>query len=165
MTITIHLTVNGVRRQATIEPYKTLLEVLRDDLGLTGVKDACGLEGECGACTVVLDGRLVNSCLVLAGQADGGRVLTVEGLSSNGAEHPIQRAFVQAGAVQCGYCTPGAILSAWDLLNHTPDPNGEQIREALSGNLCRCTGYTKMIQAVRQAAWEMRHEPRDHHHR
>ncbi len=157
-TISISLTVNGVQRQVAADPNSTLLDLLRDKLGLSGVKDACGQEGECGACTVILDGRLVNSCLVLAGQVDGRQVITIEGLSPNGDAHPIQRSFVEAGAIQCGYCTPGAILSAWDLLERTLDPSDEQIREALSGNLCRCTGYSKMIQAVHQAAQELRHD-------
>jgi carbon-monoxide dehydrogenase small subunit len=148
--IRITLTVNGELRRVETEPNKTLLYLLRDDLGVHGVKDACGQEGECGACTVLLDGRPVNSCLVLAGQADGRQVVTVEGLAHDGRPHPVQRAFVEAGAVQCGFCTPGAVLSAGYLLQHEPHPTDEQIRDALSGNLCRCTGYTKMVAAVRR---------------
>jgi len=155
--VSITLIVNGVLHRVETEPNKTLLYLLRDDLGIHGVKDACGQEGECGACTVLLDGRPVNSCLVLAGQANGHQVVTVEGLARDGKLHPIQRAFVEAGAVQCGFCTPGAVLSASYLLQRTLHPTDEQIREALSGNLCRCTGYTKMVAAVRRAAEEMSH--------
>lgn len=154
--ITITLTVNERKHTITTEPNKTLLYVLREDLGLTGAKDACGGEGECGACTVLFDGEAVNACLVLAGQADGHRVTTIEGLSPNGdLLHPLQRAFVEAGAVQCGFCTPGAVMASAALLERSPQPTDDEIREALSGNLCRCTGYTKMIKAVRQAAEEM----------
>ncbi len=152
--ITITLTVNGQDRTITTEPNKTLLYVLREDLGLFGAKDACGGEGECGACTVILDGEPVNSCLVLAGQAAGRTVETIEGLAHDGELHPLQRAFVEAGAVQCGFCTPGAIMSAKALLDRDPTPTDEAIREALSGNLCRCTGYTKLIDAVHRAAAE-----------
>lgn len=153
----ITLTVNGQVHRLETQPNKTLLRLLREELGLTAVKDACGGEGECGACTVLMDGKPVNSCLVLAGQADGHEIRTVEGLAEDGRLHPLQRAFVEAGAVQCGYCTPGAILSALYLLEHHPRPSEEQIREALVGNLCRCTGYAKMIAAVQQAAEEMAH--------
>ena len=155
--ITVTLTVNGETRTITTLPNKTLLYALREDLGLTGVKDACGGEGECGACTVLLDGEAVNACLVLVGQADGRSVVTIEGLAQDGQLHPLQRAFVEAGAVQCGFCTPGAILAAKALLDRDPQPSDEAIREALSGNLCRCTGYSKMIAAVRRAAEEMSH--------
>jgi carbon-monoxide dehydrogenase small subunit len=149
--ITITLTVNGHEHTVTTEPNKTLLYLLRDDLGLHGAKDACGGEGECGACTVILDGEAVNACLVLAGQADGGEVLTIEGLMVDDTPHPLQTAFVEAGAVQCGFCTPGAILASKALLDRVPDPTDDEIREALSGNLCRCTGYVKLIAAVRKA--------------
>ncbi|HOA25686.1 MAG TPA: (2Fe-2S)-binding protein [Aggregatilineales bacterium] len=155
--ITITLTVNGHRRTVTTEPNKTLLYLLRDDLGLHGAKDACGGEGECGACTVLMDGQPVNSCLVLAGQADGHDIVTIEGLAENGHLHPLQRSFVEAGAVQCGFCTPGAILAAKALLDRSPSPTDEEIREALSGNLCRCTGYVKMIKAIHLAAEELSH--------
>lgn len=153
--ITITLTVNGQRHTLTTEPNKTLLYLLREDLGLTGAKDACGGEGECGACTVLFDGEAVNACLVLAGQADGRRITTIEGLSPDGDLHPLQQAFVELGAVQCGFCTPGAIMASVALLERSPLPTDDQIREALSGNLCRCTGYTKMIKAVRHAAEEI----------
>lgn len=155
--ITITLMVNGREHTVTTEPNKTLLVLLRDDLGLHGAKDACGGEGECGACTVILDGAAVNACLVLAGQADGCEILTIEGLMVDGTPHPLQTAFVEAGAVQCGFCTPGAILASKALLDRVPDPTDDEIREALSGNLCRCTGYAKMIAAVRQAAEVLSH--------
>jgi len=156
-TITVTLTINGEQRQVETAANQTLLYLLRDDLGLTGTKDGCR-EGECGACTVVLDGEPVNSCLVLAGQVDGHEVLTVEGLAHNGQLHAVQRAFVEAGAVQCGFCTPGVIMAAVALLSRNPKPSEYQIREALVGNLCRCTGYTKILDAVWLAAEEMRDE-------
>ena len=155
--ITVTLIVNGQPHTIRTEPNKTLLYALRDDLGLHGAKDACGGEGECGACTVIMDGEPVNSCLVLVGQAEGRQIETIEGLAADGQLHPLQRAFVEAGAVQCGFCTPGAILAAKALLDRVPDPTDGQIREALSGNLCRCTGYIRMIAAVRRAAEEMSH--------
>lgn len=155
--IRVAFEVNG--RQATVNslPNRTLLDVLRDDLGLTGAKDACGGEGECGACTVIMDGRSVNSCMVLIGQVHGSVVETIEGIAKNGELHLLQRSFVEAGAVQCGYCTPGAIMAAKAFLQENPQPSDEQIREGLSGNLCRCTGYAKMIEAVHRAAEEMSH--------
>jgi aerobic carbon-monoxide dehydrogenase small subunit len=156
--IRVTLTVNGKPRTITTEPNKTLLYALRDDLRLTGAKDACGGEGECGACTVILDGEAVNACLVLVGQAEGRSVETIEGLVHNGQLHPLQRAFVETGAVQCGFCTPGAIMAAKALLDRVPAPTDDDIREALSGTLCRCTGYSKMIVAVRRAAEEMSHD-------
>jgi carbon-monoxide dehydrogenase small subunit len=155
--IAVRLTVNGRSVQVDAAPDETLLTLLREDLGLTGTKDGCG-EGECGACTVLLDGEAVNACLVLAAQVDGHEVLTIEGLAAGGELHPIQRAFIEAGAVQCGFCTPGAIMSAVALLARYPDPDEREIRQALSGNLCRCTGYAKMVQAVRRAAREMAHD-------
>jgi aerobic-type carbon monoxide dehydrogenase small subunit (CoxS/CutS family) len=155
--VSVTLTVNGEAHTVTVEPNKTLLYLLREDLGLSGVKDACGGEGECGACTVIMDGEPVNACLVLAGQAAGRRIETIEGLVRDGQLHPIQQAFVDVGAVQCGFCTPGAVMSAKALLDRDPQPSDEAIREALSGNLCRCTGYTKMIAAVRRAARELGH--------
>jgi carbon-monoxide dehydrogenase small subunit len=125
--------------------------VLRERLGYPGSKNACE-QGECGSCSVLLDGKLVCACLVLAAQADGHDVVTVEGLAENGRLHRVQDAFVATGAVQCGFCTPGLVVAAADLLEHTPDPTDDQIREALSGNLCRCTGYAKIFDAVRMAA-------------
>lgn len=150
--LNISMTVNGEKVSLQCSPNQTLLDVLRDELGLTGAKDACGGEGECGACTVIMDGKAVNSCMVFIGQADGANIETIEGLSSHGELHPLQRAFVEAGAIQCGFCTPGAIMSAKALLDSTPHPSEEEIKEALSGNLCRCTGYKKMIEAVDLAA-------------
>lgn len=155
--ISITLTVNGSEQTVSVLPNKTLLGVLREDLGLTGAKDACGGEGECGACTVIMNGEAVNACLVLAGQAAGSVIDTIEGLLPNGEPHPLQRAFVELGAVQCGFCIPGAVMSAKALLDRDPQPSDTAIQEALSGNLCRCTGYTKMIDAVRQAARELEH--------
>jgi aerobic-type carbon monoxide dehydrogenase small subunit (CoxS/CutS family) len=156
--IQIRITVNDRPVQLSSPASRTLLEVLRDDLGLTGAKDACGGEGECGACTVLMDGVPVNSCLVLIGQANGRKIITIEGLSRRDEPHPLQKAFIETGAVQCGFCTPGAILAAKALLDREPDPDDETIREALSGNLCRCTGYAKMLTAVHLAAMEMSHE-------
>jgi carbon-monoxide dehydrogenase small subunit len=147
----INITVNGQPRQLLVEPRWSLLETLRDQLGLTGAKEGCGT-GDCGACTVLLDGRPITSCLMLAPQADGCAIVTVEGLADGGALHPVQRAFVDAGAVQCGFCTPGMmVMSAW-LLRQKPAPSLDDIREALAGNLCRCTGYTKIYEAVAKAA-------------
>ena len=156
-TITVQFTLNKKKIKVKVPPVLTLLEFLRDEMGLTGAKDSCGGEGECGACTVILDGEAVNSCLVLIGQVEGHDVTTIEGLSTNGLLHPIQSAFIAVGAVQCGFCTPGAVLAAKALLDIIPDPTDVQIREALSGNLCRCTGYTKMVEAVHIAAQELNH--------
>ena len=147
--------VNGRAVSITdVRPAESLLEMLRDRLALTGAKNACE-QGECGSCSVYLDGVLVCSCLVLAGQAEGASITTVEGLASDGELDPVQRAFVRCGAVQCGFCTPGLVLAAHDLLCKTPDPDDDEIREALAGNLCRCTGYQKIIDAVRSAAREV----------
>lgn len=156
-SIRVSFEVNG--KQVTVDslPNRTLLEVLREDMGLTGVKDACGGEGECGACTVIMDGKSVNSCMVFIGQVEGRAIETIEGIAKDVELHPLQRAFVEVGAVQCGYCTPGAIMAAKALLQENRHPSDEQIREGLSGNLCRCTGYVKMIDAVRRAAQEMSH--------
>ena len=147
----IALRVNGVPRETEAWGGESLLYVLRERLGLMGSKNACE-QGECGSCSVLLDGRLVCACLVLAAQADGHDVVTVEGLAGAGELHPVQQAFVEAGAVQCGFCTPGLVMAAVDLLEHTPSPTDDEIREALSGNLCRCTGYAKILDAVRLAA-------------
>jgi carbon-monoxide dehydrogenase small subunit len=150
--VRIELTVNGERREADVWGGESLLFALRERLGLPGSKNACE-QGECGSCSVLLDGQLVCSCLVLAAQADGHDVVTVEGLAPDDAGlHPVQDAFVQAGAVQCGFCTPGLVVAAADLLSRTPRPSDDEIREALSGNLCRCTGYQKILEAVRLAA-------------
>jgi len=147
----IQLTVNGRLVEAAVEPNRTLLQFLREDLELTGSKHGCGL-GDCGACTVILDGKPVNSCLVLAVQANGREVLTIEGLAENGKLHPIQQAFVDKGAIQCGFCSPGMILSAKALLDANPRPTEQEIRLAISGNLCRCTGYQKIVEAIGEAA-------------
>ena len=147
----IRVTVNGELREADVWAGESLLNALRDGFGLPGSKNACE-QGECGSCSVLLDGELVCSCLVLAAQADGREVVTVEGLARDGELHPVQRAFVEAGAVQCGFCTPGLVVATVDLLARVPSPTGDEIREALSGNLCRCTGYAKIFDAVRAAA-------------
>ena len=146
--ISIKFILNGEEINLASAPNRTLLDVLREDLGLIGAKDACGGEGECGACTVILNEKPVNSCMVLIGQVEGTRVKTIEGLGSGGDYHALQKAFVKAGAVQCGYCTPGAILATKAMLDKESSPTDLQIREAISGNLCRCTGYNKMIDAV-----------------
>ncbi len=154
-THVIHLTVNGQYREAAVIGSMTLLQFLRDTLRLTGVKDGCA-EGDCGACSVVLNGKATKSCLVLAAQADGAEVMTVEGLAGpDGRLHPLQEAFMEAGAVQCGYCTPGMLLAAKALLDVKPHPTRQEIRVALSGNLCRCTGYAKIFKAVELASIRM----------
>ena len=147
----IELTVNGERCEADCWEGESLLFALREKLGFPGSKNACE-QGECGSCSVLLDDVLVCSCLVLAAQADGHDVTTVEGLADEGRLHPVQQAFVETGAVQCGFCTPGLVVAATDLLRRTPSPTDDEIREALSGNLCRCTGYAKILDAVRLAA-------------
>ena len=147
----ISLRVNGEEREADVWEGESLLFALRERLGLPGSKNACE-QGECGSCSVVLDGELVCSCLVLAAQADGHEVVTVEGLAEDEQLHPVQEAFAETGAVQCGFCTPGLIVATVDLLAHNSDPTDDEIREALSGNLCRCTGYAKIFDAVRLAA-------------
>jgi aerobic carbon-monoxide dehydrogenase small subunit len=149
--VKIALRVNGEQHEADAWSGESLLYVLRERLGYPGSKNACE-QGECGSCSVLLDGRLVCACLVLAAQADGHDVVTVEGLGEDGRLHRVQEAFVAAGAVQCGFCTPGLVVAAADLLRRTPSPSEDEIREALSGNLCRCTGYAKIFDAVRLAA-------------
>jgi carbon-monoxide dehydrogenase small subunit len=149
--VKITLRVNGDVREADVWEGESLLFALRERFGLPGSKNACE-QGECGSCSVLLDGELVCSCLVLAAQAEGHDVVTVEGLGRDGQLHPVQEAFAETGAVQCGFCTPGLIVATADLLAHSPDPSDDEIREALSGNLCRCTGYTKIFDAVRLAA-------------
>jgi carbon-monoxide dehydrogenase small subunit len=147
----VAFTVNGEPHEAEVWEGESLLFALRERLGLPGSKNACE-QGECGSCSVLLDGRLVCSCVVLAAQADGHDVVTVEGLAEDGRLHRVQEAFAAAGAVQCGFCTPGFVVAAADLLEHVADPSDDEIREALSGNLCRCTGYAKIFDAVRLAA-------------
>ena len=149
-TAHIRMTLNGEQIDVSFAPYKTLLEVLREDLGHTGTKHGCEL-GECGACAVLLDGKPVLSCLVLALECQEKNVLTVEGLTSQGNLHPLQEAFADLGAAQCGYCTPGILVTAKALLDQNAHPNHDQIREALSGNLCRCTGYLQIFEAVEAA--------------
>ena len=153
-TAEIHVTVNGVPYEKSVPCNQTLLRFLREDLFLTSVKEGCD-EGECGACTVLLDGRPVNSCLVLAAELDGREVLTAEGLAEDGRLHPLQEAFIEAGAVQCGYCTPGMLISGIALLNLYPHPTREQIRKEMEGNICRCTGYTRIADAVLLAVEKM----------
>jgi carbon-monoxide dehydrogenase small subunit len=148
---------NGVPTDVLTEPHRTLLELIRDTLENTGTKEGCGT-GDCGACTILLDGRPVTSCLVLAPEVQGRQVTTVEGLAQRGRLHPVQRAFVEAGGLQCGICTPGMIMSAAALLDRNPDPSEDEIRYAIAGNLCRCTGYDKIVRAVEQAA-EMIRQP------
>ena len=147
----VELTVNGERKETEVWEGESLLFALRERLGLPGSKNACE-QGECGSCSVMLDGTMVCACLVLAAQADGHAVVTVEGLAQDGQLHRVQEAFAETGAVQCGFCTPGLIVATADLLERRPDPSEDEIREALSGNLCRCTGYAKIFDAVRLAA-------------
>lgn len=150
----IVFTLNGKEARSEISPQDTLLRVLRDRFGLLGTKEACG-QGECGACTVLVDGEAVTSCIYPAAKADGKHIVTIEGLEQNGRLHPIQQAFIETGAVQCGYCTPGMVLSAKALLDRNPSPTEEEIRHAMSGNICRCTGYVRIIEAVKLAAERM----------
>ena len=147
----LHITVNGDEYHLFVDVRRTLLEVIREDIGLTGTKNGCGA-GECGACTVLLAGEPVNSCLVLAHEADGEEVVTIEGLAQGGVLHPVQEAFVEQGAIQCGFCTPGMVLTTKALLDRKPDPTREDIIHGLKGNLCRCTGYVKIFDAVQSAS-------------
>ena len=155
--IPLHLSVNGEAAEASVAPYKTLLEVLREDLGLTGTKHGCEL-GECGACTVLLDGEPQLSCLVLALECEGRALQTIEGLARGPELHPLQAAFTDFGGSQCGYCTPGVIMTAKALLDRNSSPTREEIREATAGNLCRCTGYNQIVEAVENAAATLRAE-------
>jgi len=147
----IQLKVNGDTYEVRVEPWKTLLEVIREDIGLTGTKEACST-GECSSCTVLLNGKPVNSCLILAVEAEGKEIMTVEGLAQGDKLHPLQEAFIKHGAIQCGFCTPGMLLSAKALLDENPRPTEAEVKEAISGNLCRCTGYVKIIEAITEAA-------------
>jgi len=156
--VTVTINVNGEKRTASVPPETSLLRMLRDSLNLTGAKLGCDV-GDCGACTVIVDGKPVNSCLMLAAQADGRTVLTIEGLATADRLHPIQKAFENYGALQCGFCGPGVLMSAKALLDENPNPSVPEIRDALGGNLCRCTGYSKMIEAIQVAARAMRGEP------
>ena len=154
MKVRVTLNVNGDSRETLVPVHKTLLEVLREDLGLTGTKHGCEL-GECGTCTVLVDGEPVLSCLALPVETQGARITTVEGMAEGGRLHPLQQAFAELGAAQCGYCTPGILLTATALLVERPSPTREEVKEALAGNLCRCTGYTKILDAVELAALRM----------
>jgi carbon-monoxide dehydrogenase small subunit len=156
----VSLRVNGETHTLALEPNVTLQEVLREHLGLTGTKKGCD-SGECGACTVLMDGMTVNSCLVLAVTAEGKEITTIEGLAQDGDLHPLQTSFHELGAIQCGYCSPGMILSAKALLDRNPNPSQREIQEAISGNLCRCTGYVKIIEAIEAAASSMRGAARE----
>jgi carbon-monoxide dehydrogenase small subunit len=151
----ISLTINGEEYEVAVIPNRTLLEVLREDLSLTGAKEGCD-DGLCGSCTVLLDGKPVRSCLLLAVEAQGYRITTIEGLAQQGELHPLQQAFIVQGAVQCGYCTPGMILTAKALLDENPSPTRHEILEALSGNFCRCTGYNKIVTAIDACADQMK---------
>jgi carbon-monoxide dehydrogenase small subunit len=151
----LRVTVNGQKVNVAVSPSETLAEFLRTRLGLVGTKEGCDT-GDCGACTVILNGKAVNSCLVLAVETEGGHVTTIEGLSSDGELHPLQQAFIDNGSVQCGFCTPGMIMGAKALLDENPNPSQEEIRLGLAGNLCRCTGYVSVIQAVAAAAKQLR---------
>ena len=153
-TLTISMLVNGESVVREVSVNRTLLSILREDLGLTGAKEGCGI-GECGACTVIMNGRTVNACMVLAPKADGATITTIEGLSCGEQLHPLQEAFVEKGAVQCGFCTPGMILSAKALLDKNPSPSRLEIREGISGNLCRCTGYQQIVDAIELTANRM----------
>jgi carbon-monoxide dehydrogenase small subunit len=150
----INLRINGESQELAVEPNWTLLETVREALGYTGSKEGCGT-GDCGACSMIVDGRLITSCLMLAPQADGRTIVSIEGLATNGDLHPVQQAFIDTGGVQCGFCTPGMVMAATVLLDHNPTPTFEEIRSGLAGNLCRCTGYTKIFQAVELAAQRM----------
>jgi carbon-monoxide dehydrogenase small subunit len=149
--IDLKFILNGKETITKTRTNRRLMDLLRIDLGLTGTKEGCGI-GECGGCTVLVDGKPVNSCIVLAAQIDGCEVLTIEGLAESGNLHPLQEKFLQHGAVQCGFCTPGMIMTAYALLNENPDPTPDEIREAIAGNLCRCTGYNQIVQAIHHAA-------------
>jgi carbon-monoxide dehydrogenase small subunit len=151
----IRLTLNGRSIQLEVPNHRLLLDLLRDEIRITGTKEGCGT-GDCGACTVFLNGKPVNSCLVLSGELDGADIVTIEGLKIGPELHPIQEAFMQDGGAQCGYCTPGMLMMSKALLDENPDPTEEEIRFALSGNLCRCTGYAKIVQAVQDAAAQIR---------
>ena len=154
---TIKFTINGQAHEICVKPWRTLLEVIREDLNLTGTKEGCG-QGECGSCTVIMGGKTVNSCLVPAMEANNQEIITIEGLSDGETLHPIQEAFVNHSGMQCGFCTPGMIMSAKVLLEENPDPSEAEIREGIAGNFCRCTGYTKIIESISAAAEAMKGE-------
>ena len=147
MSLSIHFKLNGKSVQIETKSNRRLIDILREDFKMTGTKEGCGI-GECGACTVLLNGKAVNSCLMLAGQVNGAEIMTIEGLSNNGSLHPLQENFIKYGAVQCGFCTPGMLMSAYALLLENPQPSEDEIKEAIAGNLCRCTGYKQIIEAI-----------------
>lgn len=149
--MSLRFTINGVNREVEAHPMRRLLDVLREDLRLTGTKEGCG-EGECGACSVIVDGEVINSCLVPVCQVQGSSIITVEGLARDGRLDPLQRAFLECGGAQCGICTPGMLIAARALLDANARPTRDEIKEAIAGNLCRCTGYTRIIEAIKQAA-------------
>jgi carbon-monoxide dehydrogenase small subunit len=151
----IKVTLNGKKTDLEVPAHRLLLDLLRDEIGLTGTKEGCGT-GDCGACTVLLNGKPVNSCLIFSGELDGADIVTIEGLKIGPELHPVQRAFIQDGGVQCGYCTSGMLMMSKALLDENPDPGEEEIRFAISGNLCRCTGYAKIVKAIQDAAAELR---------
>ncbi len=158
--IPIKCTINNQPYAVVVKEDLRLLDLLRDNLHLTGTKEGCG-EGECGACTVIMDGKTVNACMVMAFQAEGSRITTIEGVSQEDGLHPIQRSFLEVGAVQCGFCTPGMVLSAKALLDSNPEPTRNEIRETISGNLCRCTGYNKIVDAIEIASGYLKGEKQD----
>jgi carbon-monoxide dehydrogenase small subunit len=151
----IKVTLNGKKTDLEVPAHRLLLDLLRDEIGLTGTKEGCGT-GDCGACTVLLNGKPVNSCLIFSGELDGADIVTIEGLKIGPELHPVQQAFIQDGGVQCGYCTSGMLMMSKALLDENPDPGEEEIRFAISGNLCRCTGYAKIVKAIQDAAAELR---------
>lgn len=151
MKAVINFTLNGEEEEYAVDTHRTLLKMIREDFDLTGAKEGCGA-GECGACTIIMDGRAVNACLVLAVEADGCEITTIEGLAVNGVLDPLQVSFIENAALQCGYCTPGMIMTAKVLLNENPNPTVDEIKEGISGNLCRCTGYKKIIEAIQYVA-------------
>jgi carbon-monoxide dehydrogenase small subunit len=153
----IHFTLNGQSHELSVQPWKTLLQVIREDLKLTGTKEGCG-HGECGSCTVLMEGKTVNSCLIPAVEADNKEIVTIEGLSTGETLHSIQEAFVSHSGMQCGFCTPGMIMSTKALLDNNPDPSEDEIREGIAGNFCRCTGYTKIIESISAAAEALKGE-------
>lgn len=155
--VTLSLRINGERHDLLVPPWRTLLEVIRENLGLTGTKRSCQ-EGQCGTCTVLMDGKAVNSCLYLAIEAQGKDIQTIEGLAKGGLLDQIQKSFVQKGGVQCGFCTPGFVIATKSLLNDNPNPSEDEIREAMVGHLCRCTGYVQIIEAIQDAASQLEHE-------
>lgn len=156
----LSLTINGDEVDLAVAPNSTLLEILRDHLGFTGVKEGCS-EGVCGSCTVLMDGRPIRSCITLALEAEGNAITTIEGVAQEGSLHPVQEAFIDKGAIQCGFCTPGMILSAKALLDRNSQPTDDEIKTALAGNFCRCTGYTKILDAVRAASGQTKEAERD----